>query len=112
MSASMTYTSAAVCVRFTIKYTTTSKAPVSPRNSAVNNAARRKLSVRKILVLRKQLVSRAADRLDRIDFRALIELGAQPADMALHDTGLRIEVNVPHVLEQHRARDDAIGVAH
>ncbi len=32
--------------------------------------------------------------------------------MDVHDVGLRIEVKIPHVLEQHGARHDLTGVAH
>src|SRR5882757_9735827 len=43
---------------------------------------------------------------------ATTDLAAQPADMRLDDVGLGIEVKIPHALEQHCARDHAIGMTH
>ena len=39
-------------------------------------------------------------------------LSAQSANMALDDIGLGIEVKLPDALQQHRARHDAVGMAH
>src|SRR5579885_3883017 len=85
-------------------------AAVPATNSAANSAARRKDSERVNLVGRNQLVPRAAYRLDGIDDEAMVELGAQPADVALHHVGMRIEVYVPDALQQHLAGHGSIEV--
>src|SRR6476620_4018773 len=41
-----------------------------------------------------------------------IDLLAQPADQDVHDVGLRIEVVLPDMRQNHRLRDDAPDVAH
>src|SRR5690606_20409076 len=63
---------------------------------------------------RRRLTDRIAGSADRLDQRLAaepIELLTQPADVLVDDVGLRIEIVVPHVLEQHRARDEAPRVA-
>jgi hypothetical protein len=49
---------------------------------------------------------------DQLHLEAFVDFAAQPADVALDDVGARVEMNVPDVLEQHRARDHLAGVAH
>ncbi len=44
--------------------------------------------------------------------KALVELLAQPGDVHVNHVGLRVEVIVPHLLEQHGAGDDLPGMAH
>ena len=43
---------------------------------------------------------------------AAVHLGAQPAHMGFHDIGARIEIQLPDILQQHGAGDDAPGIAH
>src|ERR1700694_4277134 len=43
---------------------------------------------------------------------ALVDLGAQPRHVHVDHVGLRGEVRVPHVLEQHGAGDYLAGMAH
>src|ERR1700679_113621 len=112
MSASIAPISAAVCVSSTIQYTAPSKPQEKTRNRLANSAADRKLSVLETLVGRKGFVSGPADRLDRVELEAMIQFSAQPADVALDDAGLRIEMDAPHVFQQHPPREHAIRIAH
>src|ERR1700722_10503270 len=112
MSASIAPTSAAVWVSFTIQYTTPSSTQERIRKRVANSVADRKLSVLNTLVGRKKFISGAADRLNHIEFEALIEFTAQPADMAFNDAGLRIEMDAPYVLQQHPPRQHPVLVAH
>ena len=57
-------------------------------------------------------VSRAADGVDQRVLEALVDLGAQAADMHVDDIGLRVEMIVPDVLQQHGARHHLAGVLH
>ena len=43
---------------------------------------------------------------------SLVDLGAQARDMDVDDIGLRVEVIVPDILEQHGAGHDMAGIAH
>src|SRR5258708_22659470 len=112
MSASIAPTSAAVWVSFTIQYTTPSKNQDRIRNRAANSAAERKLSVLNTLVGRKESISGTANRLNHVEFEAMIDFPAQPADVAFDDAGLRIEMDAPHVLQQHAPREHPIRAAH
>src|SRR5262245_8157157 len=44
--------------------------------------------------------------------KALVDLAPEPRDVHVDDVGLRVEVVVPHVLEQHGERDHLAGVLH
>src|SRR6266851_5828568 len=112
MSASIASTSAAVWVSFTIQYTTPSNTQERIRKRVANNAADRKLSVLNTLVGRKEFISGAADGLNHIELEAMIDFAAQPADVAFDDAGLRIEMDAPHVFQQHPPRKHPIWVAH
>src|ERR1700730_8635834 len=112
MSASVAPTSAAVWLSFPIQYTTPSSTQERTRKRVANRVADRKLSVLNTLVGRKKFIPGAADRLNHVEFEALIDFTAQPADMAFDDAGLRIEMNAPHVLQQHPPRQHPILVAH
>src|SRR6267142_4981394 len=127
MSASIAPTSAAVCVSLTIQYTTPSRTQERIKKRVAKSAAERKLSVLNtrvscpinyslaapcLFVWRKESVSGAADGLDHIEFKALIDFTAQPADVAFDDAGLRIEMDAPHAFQQHAPRQHPIRVAH
>ena len=43
---------------------------------------------------------------------ALVDLGAQARDVDVDDVGLRVEMIIPDVLEQHGARHHLAGVLH
>src|SRR5688572_22599578 len=62
--------------------------------------------------LRGESVAGAADGVDQGLLEALVHPLAQPADMHVDDVGLRIEMIVPHRLEQHGAGDELALVAH
>src|SRR4030081_923722 len=110
MSASIAPIRAAVCVSFTIQYTTPSKAQERIRKRVAKSAADRKLSVLNTLGGRKEFISGAANGLDYVEFKAMIDLAAQPADMAFDDAGLRIEMYAPHIFQQHPSRKHPIRV--
>src|SRR2546426_838888 len=57
-------------------------------------------------------IADSAHGLDEVGFAALVQLGAQSADMGFDDIGLRIEMIAPHPLEKHGAGDDAAIIAH
>ena len=59
-----------------------------------------------------QAVARAPHRVEQGAVEALVDLLAQPADVNVDHVGLRVEVIVPDVLEQHRSGDDVTGIAH
>src|SRR6476661_10704254 len=76
--------------------------------AALNSA--RYVSDRRKVVVRKSLVSAvtdgvagAADGVQQRRRKVLVDLRAKPRDMNVDDVGLRIEVIVPYVLEQHGA---------
>src|SRR4051794_10708511 len=56
-------------------------------------------------------VARAAHRMQQRLFESLVELSAKAADMDVDNVGARVEVIVPHLLQQHRASDDPAFVA-
>src|SRR6185437_5812273 len=111
MSASLARIRDASCVSWTIHSTAPMSAPLSTRNSNANNTAWRKISDLMILIGRKQSVPHAADGLNGVDREACVEAPAQSADMAFHHVGVRVEIDVPHLLQQHLAGHDAIRVS-
>src|SRR5258708_14481007 len=54
----------------------------------------------------------AANRMQQSLGETLIDLRAQPRDVHVDDVGLRVEMVIPHVLEQHGASDDLTRVLH
>src|SRR5437868_2988707 len=83
-------------------------------NTAASSAASRKLSVlkRRGLARHTKHVPDVAHGLDDLLRRLRVELGPQPADMALDHARARVEVHIPDVLEQHGAGDGAALVTH
>src|SRR3954454_11937787 len=57
-------------------------------------------------------IARAANGLDERTLETLVDLRAQAGDMHVDHVGLRIEMVVPHMLEQHRAGHHLTGVLH
>ena len=57
-------------------------------------------------------VAAAAHSVDQLAAVRPVDLGAQPRDVRLDYAGLRLEMEAPHPLEQHRARQHAALVAH
>src|SRR5438105_3621933 len=54
----------------------------------------------------------AANGMDQRIGLAVVDLAAHPPDIDVDDVGRRIEMQVPDVLQQHGARDDAAFIAH
>src|SRR6202049_94446 len=81
-------------------------------NSAAQSKVRRKLEVRRILGGPTDTIPCPSNRMDQLRLEAFIDLAAQAADMGFHNVRARVEMNVPDVLEQHRARDHLTSVAH
>src|SRR5690606_15674564 len=80
--------------------------------TAAYHASSRKLVLRRKLAERAKAVAGAAHRVDQIVVEVTVDLRAQPADVRLDDGGMRVEMEIPHVLQQHGARNDLPGVAH
>ena len=59
-----------------------------------------------------QHVSGTAHGLQQWLIEVLVDFAAQPADVYVDDVGLRIEVIIPYLFQQHGAGDDALGVVH
>src|SRR5215510_11522017 len=59
-----------------------------------------------------QDVAGSADRVEELPLLRPVDLPAQIADVHVDDVALGVEVEPPHVLDQHRPREDAAGVAH
>src|SRR5579872_3691604 len=57
-------------------------------------------------------VTGAANRAEQRRVEVAIDLGAQPRHVHIDHIGLRIEVIVPNMFEQHGARDHLAGVLH
>src|SRR5690606_20287893 len=80
--------------------------------TAAYHASSRKLVLRRKLAERTKAVAGAAHRVDQVVVEVAIDLGAQAADVRLDDGGMRVEMEVPYLFQQHGARDDLSGVAH
>src|SRR6516225_3846801 len=84
---------------------------------AIQTSARRNVDDRKVLT-RSEVLARSADTIpdsadsmnQRIGLLA-VDLAANAADIDVNDIGRGIEVNVPDMLQQHRAGNNAIFVA-
>src|ERR1700704_2786121 len=74
--------------------------------------ARAKLAVRIVLGRRANDIAGSPDCMDEFLFGSAVEFCAQPADVSFHNLRLRIEMKVPHVLQQHRPRHYTAGIAH
>src|SRR5690242_6160434 len=85
-------------------------------NSPTYTSAKRKVEVRssrkRMSARRMQAVSGAAHRVQKRLREALVDLLPETADMHVDHVGLRVEMVVPDILQQHRARDDMARVAH
>src|SRR5690242_13761040 len=79
---------------------------------AANMTGRRKLAVLASLNIFTQAIADAADGAHQLRAEALVDLGAQAADMRFDYAGLRVEMEIPDILEQHGAGDDAALAAH
>src|SRR6478672_8271527 len=80
----------------------------SPARSAMRSVVGTK---RACTALSGEHVARAPDRVQQRLFEPFVELAAEAADVDVDDVGARIEMIVPHLLEQHRASNDPALVA-
>src|SRR5258708_27559261 len=57
-------------------------------------------------------IAHAADGVQQLLLERAVDLLAQPADQDVDDVGLRVEVVLPDVRQDHRLRDHPAGAAH
>src|SRR5690349_3166081 len=77
------------------------------RNSSSNSTAERNAAPARMLLTRcMDRVTGIARGVDQRHLERLVDLGPQPAHMSLHHRGLRVEIEIPHLLEQHGLGDD------
>ena len=57
-------------------------------------------------------IARATHGLQHRMIEIFIDFAAQAADLYVDDIGLRVEVIIPHIFQQHSARDHLSGVTH
>src|SRR5215475_12243935 len=75
-------------------------------------SARRNAVVRRNLVIRTDAIAGTANRVQKRRVESLVDLLPEAADMDVDHIGLRIEMIVPHALEQHGAGHDLASMAH
>src|SRR5947199_6379152 len=85
-------------------------ATISP-NAAIAIRARRKVEERSVLARSTETISDAANGVDQRIGLGIVDLAADAPDIDVDDVGGGIEMQIPDVLEQHRAGDDAALVA-
>src|SRR5215469_16925830 len=73
-------------------------------NKPAQSKARRKLEVRRTLGRATDTIPCPSHRMDQFCFEAFVDLAAQPAYVGLDDVRVRVEVHIPDMLQQHRAR--------
>src|SRR3954454_5576668 len=54
----------------------------------------------------------AANGVQQRTLKTFVDLGAQPRNVHVDDVGLRIEMIIPHVLQQHRSRHNLPSMLH
>ena len=57
-------------------------------------------------------IAGSTHRVQQGRFETLLDLAAQARDMHINDIGLRVEVIIPDMLQQHCSSDDLPGMAH
>src|ERR1700761_4387931 len=88
------------------------------QKSAINRQATKGSEIKNILFSKASAysvtdhVSRAANGMKQRPLETLVDLGAQPRNMHVNDIGLRIEVIIPDVFQQHGARDHLARMLH
>ena len=65
-----------------------------------------------ILLGKIQHVSDAANRLDHLRRKPIVDLAAQVADIDIDDVRQAVVVHVPHMLDDHRPAERASAVPH
>src|SRR5262245_14061976 len=94
------------------QYITPNRISTDAPNDPIQSKVRRKLEVRRILGRAANTIPRPSHRMDQLRFEAFVDLGAQPAYVGLDDVRMRVEMNVPDVFEQHRARNHLARMTH
>src|SRR3569833_2755163 len=85
-------------------------ATISP-NAAIAISARRKVEERSVLARSTEAISDAADGMDQRIGLAVVDFAAVAPDLDVDDVRGRIELQVPDMLQHHRAGVDAALVA-
>src|SRR6476619_911853 len=103
--------------RDTVYCTAAPSSTQASRKAIATESARRVLAARgtpslTAAILAAEPVAGAAHGVQQGFRKTRVDLLPQAADVHVDDVGLRIEVVVPHRLEQHRAGDHAFGLAH
>src|SRR5437867_3706218 len=83
-----------------------------PRNTPTCSKVRRNSAVRKRGLRCIDCVAGSANRLNKCNFEWPVHLRSESADMGLDNAGARVEIEVPYLFKQHRARNHLAGVAH
>src|SRR5262245_6934005 len=87
--------------------------PAARQNPPISVSARRNgVDSRSLVRAVTDHVSRSAHRMQQRLGEALVDLAPQSRNVHIDNVGLRIEVIVPDVLEQHGARDNLTGMLH
>src|SRR5271155_846437 len=87
-------------------------AVVAKAIASANASASRNARALKTSSVRIQFEANGADVDDEAPDAGGIELAAQVADLDVDDVGLRHELEIPHILEQHRSGHDLAGAPH
>src|SRR5262245_16646819 len=82
------------------------------RNTATCSRERRNSAVLKSGLGRINRVADTPDGLDERHFERPVHLRPDATDMGFDDAGARVEIEVPDLFEQHRARNHLAGVTH
>src|SRR4051812_16635199 len=96
---------------FTDQAVTPNNKSPDAQKMAAYSMVRRKLEVRSGLGRRTDTITAATHGVDQLRSSS-VDLPPQAADMALDQTGARIEVEAPDMLQQHRAGYNLIRVFH
>src|SRR5687768_3318942 len=98
-SASRLVRSIVACVSSHSAATSTTDSAIAMRTMRVNIERRPLMALPPV----EQSIARAPDRLQRGLVEAFLQLAPQPADVDVDDVGLRVEVQLPDVAQQHLA---------
>ena len=66
---------------------------------------------RKVSARRTDVVPNTADRMNERVRLSVIHFATDPSNLDIDDVGCRVEVEIPHVLQQHRPRNHSARIA-